>query len=788
MKALSSIMRKSLTLLLALTICFSAFACGKTNDASSDGSSGGDGPIVVTPSVTVTVEASKDTIKVGEEVTLTVTVENATDTSYTWSVDDAGKDIVQISDDVLTIKDEVELILDTFVVLTATSKEDTNAKGSKTIKVVAPVVEGRVGELTSDMIAALGNSSITVSGTLTDVYESKVFPALSDETVYDMTVEMEEGKWHGAWKAQETDSVIEDSYFKGEEDGVKDYNGNVGHPLMKKYINKYNEVAVSKVTDYMSVSAIWESQHLWNHIANLNVNEFTYDPASELYIYEVGQDETSLYLMTYLAISLTPMLEDTLVQIGFTVEDGAITSLIGTTQRQYVNLDEQTGEYDAYTETIIEVTFSNIGTTTVKDPTSYSAPEQVDVLKTALDGIRGATNYKYNTQDVTVSAPSGDSGDYELSVQSSGATTYKVPTANTNRGTVGTEGFVTEDKILLHETGKYDYGMDDNLYHHTWTGYKQIDENTFDYFEAVKGTLTGKRQYKGNIFDVMPAFDFSENVFEFAGSTLEKIGNKSVSVYKFTLRESSITREVAMEINLDGKDAEASVTNSLSIEVAQMGNEYVLYRTVIPYNLVAGTYIGYYSTVYSSIGTTTIPKEYFDGYVARTLPTTWGDTVTKYYQENFTGNSHEENTQTVIDATYGAAAKDLPSPTMIYELFGDSMSGPFYDWKDTGNVDSSGNAINVGWISIKLALDDSYLDENSRIVDFDALKAKIDAAMTANDYTPSLANTDVSGGESGRADRYLSYTKGNILVVISNNHTKWFDIDFYPAGAWSLNR
>ncbi len=786
MKALSSIMRKSLTLLLALAICFSAFACGKTNGGSSDDGIIDDTPIV--PSVTVTVEASKETIKVGEEVTLTVTVENATDTSYTWSVNDAGKDIVQISDNVLTIKDDVELTIDTYVVLTATSNEDTTANDSVNIKVIAPVVEGRVGELTSDMIAALGNASITVSGTLTDVYESKVFPALSDETVYDMTVEMEEGKWHGAWKAQETDSVIEDSYFKGEEDGVKDYNGNVGHPLMKKYINKYNEVSVSRVTDYMSVPAIWESQHLWNHLANLNVNEFEYDIDNDLYIYEVGQDETSLYLMTYLAISLTPMLEDTLVQIAFTVEDGAITSLIGKTERQYVGLDEQTGEYDAYYETIMEVTFSNIGETTVKDPTSYSAPEQVDVLKTALDGIRGTKNYKYETTDFTVSAPSGDSGDYELSVQSNDATTFKVPTANTNRGTVGTEGFVTEDKILLHETGKYSYGMDDNLYHHTWTGYKQIDENTFDYFEAVSGVLTGKRQYKGNIFDVMPTFDFSENVFEFAGSTIEKIGNKSITLYKFTLRESSITREVAMEMNLDGKDADASVTNKLSIEVAKMGDEYVLYRTIIPYNLVAGTYIGYYSTVYSSFGTTTIPEEYFDGYVARKLPTTWADTVTKYYQENFTGNSHEENTKTVIDATYGTAGKDLPSPTMIYDLFGDSMSGPFYDWKDTGEVDASGNAINVGWISIKLALDDSYLDDNSRIVDFDALKEKIDTTMKANGYTPSLANTDISGGASGRADRYLSYTKGGIMVVISNNHTKWFDIDFYPVGTWSLNR
>lgn len=790
MKALSSIMRKSLTLLLALVICFSAFACGKTNDSSSDGSSsGGDGPIVVTPSVTVTVEASKDTIKIGEEVTLTVTVENAVDKSYVWSVDDAGKDVVQISDNVLTVKEDVELILDTYVTLTATSKEDSTAKGSKTIKVIAPVVEGRVGELTSDMIAALGNASITVSGTLTDVYYSNIYPQLSGNTVYNMTVEMEDGKWRGVWSAEETDSVIEDYYFKGAEDGVKDYNGNVGHPLMQKYVNKDNEVAVSKVTDYMSISAIWESQHLWNHLANLNVNDFTQDIDNDLYIYEVGTDEASLYLMTYLSISLTPMLEDTLVQIGFKVEDGAITSLIGKTERIYEGLDEQTGSYDAYYDTIIEVTFTNVGTTKVNEPTAYSEPENADALKAALNGIKNSKNYTYNTEDVTVSAPSGDSGDYELSTgSSSGVAAYSVPTQNTSTGIVGTVGYVTEDKILLHETNKYQYGMDDKLYYHDWYGYKQLDDNTFDYFEDVSGVLTGKRQYKGNIFDIMPNFDFSVNVFEYDGSDSVKIGNTKVSVYKFTLRESAITREVAMEISLDGKDAKASVSSELSLYVAKMGNDYVLYKSVIPYNLVSGTYIGYYSTTYSSIGTTAISDEYFDGYVARKLPTTWGETTTKSYYENFQGTSKEENTQTVIDAAYGDKAKDLPSPTMIYDMFGDSMNGPFYDFKETDDVDANGNAINVGWISITLSLDDSYLDENSRIKDFDSLKAKIDAAMAENGYQVSKQNTDVSGGASGQADRYLSYIKGDIMVVINNNHTKWLFIDFYHAGTWSLKR
>ncbi|MBE5764998.1 MAG: hypothetical protein E7339_05305 [Clostridiales bacterium] len=787
MKKLSSTMKKIVTLMLVVVLAFSVIACNDENESSSsindNSSSDSSSEIVVTPAVSISLTSDKDSIRVGEEANLTVVVENSDNTEYEWSVSENGKDIVQIADNVLSVREGAEIKFDTAVTVTATAKADKNARASKTITIIAPIVEGRVGDLTSEMIEAIGNPSITVTGTLTDVYFNNYQSYLNSETVYDMAVEMENGKWKGSWKVQGDDSFITDSYRKGSKDGVKDYNGNIGHQMEKIYINKNNEVSVSAVKDYMSYSAIWESQHLWNHLSNLNVNDFTYDAESGLYSYKVDpKDEASLYLMTYLSYSLTPLLADTLVEIAFTVdvELGAITSLIGKTERIYEGLDEQSGEFDAYYDTIINLQFSNVGSTTVSDPEAYAAPMNANVLEGALNEMKGATNYTFNIEDNTIYAASGDGSDYEM---------YGVNVGNTASGKVGTIGYVTEDKILIHETGKYSYSIDDKLYHHSYRGYVQNDDNTYDYFENKGSVLTGKRKYTGNMLDAMPGFDFSVNVFKFAGMETVAVGNGYQNLYKFVLRENSITREVGMELCIDGKDAAALATAKLTIWVIvdNQGNAHVQ-KASVPYDLVSGTWTGTYDITYGRIGSTTIDDSFFVDYVPRTIPTTWADTETMYYQINFTGNTFNENTQTVMEACYGDAVDSIPSPTLFFEAFGDSLSGPFYDWKETSKVDADGNAIKMGWVSTNLTVNESYLDENDRIENFDALVAHMDEVFAKYGFARSVANTDITGGESGKAPKYITYTNDEIMVVIENIGTKYLYVDFYKLGDWSLNR
>jgi hypothetical protein len=267
------------------------------------------------------------------------------------------------------------------------------------------------------------------------------------------------------------------------------------------------------------------------------------------------------------------------------------------------------------------------------------------------------------------------------------------------------------------------------------------------------------------------------------------VGNNFQNLYKFVLRENSITREVGMELCIDGKDAAALATAKLTIWVILdgQGNAHIQ-KASVPYDLVSGTYTGTYDITYGRIGSTTIDDAYFVDYVPRTIPTTWADTETMYYQINFTGNTFNENTQTVMEACYGDAVDSIPSPVLFFEAFGDSLNGPFYDWKETSKTDADGNAIKMGWVGTNLTVNESYLDENERIENFDALVAHMDEVFAKYGFARSVANTDITGGESGRASKWITYANDEIMVVIENIGTKYLYIDFYKLGDWSLNR
>ena len=83
-----------------------------------------------------------------------------------------------------------------------------------------------------------------------------------------------------------------------------------------------------------------------------------------------------------------------------------------------------------------------------------------------------------------------------------------------------------------------------------------------------------------------------------------------------------------------------------------------------------------------------------------------------------------------------------------------------------------------------------YLDENNNLTDdgFMALLTALNTAMAQEGFNLSVANTDYSGGESGRSDRYICYTNGKVQIVINNNHTRHFRIYIYNDGDWTLKK
>ena len=740
----------------------------------------------------ITFEASTTVLEKGQTANLSVVITGLTETGYKWEISD--ETLFSITDDVITaIGDST---VDRVVTVTVVSTADPAIKASKTFIFVAPVIEGQVGDLTTEMLQELGNASITVTGTLTDYYQDFNYSANNSVTIYDMSVMMSDGAWAGSWHYRETPNIVlTDNYRRGNVDGLKDQYGNVGHSLDRLYIDKDNKVARSTVKDYISIPAIWEAQHLWNHLNNLSIKKFDYDAYNEVYNYVIDPENMDdLYLMTYLSYSLTPMLSDTLTSMYLVLEDGAISKLVAQTEPVYYGgttaMDGSIENPSAISYTKIEVSFSNIGTTVVPDPTPYEAPIYADKLSAALQNMKNAENYTFRAQDVTTFAPSTDSGDYVP--ESTSKRGLVKPTISSNKvydhvspqGTVGTVGQITKDAVLFATTGKYTASSDGNDYHTTYTGYRQMTEEYYEEFAFSRDTMSlyGKKRVYGNFHNDLPAFDFSVNVFEFNGTDMSNTGTM---LYRFTLRETSITREIAMQLSCYSyaDDAEASSTRKLSIVVDENGN---LVSSTYPYNISYGTYLGYCTTTYSNVGTTVLDDDLFDGYVERPVKTSWSDYMTKYYSPNYsTQNSYEEHTDVVLEAVYGESAKDMPAPSLFLEIFGDNINGPFYNWREKG-TDADGNPINYGYLSINCQ--STEYDENSQITNFEEIITELRKVFTEAGFTESVANTDLTGGESGRSNRYITFIKGDIQVVFENNFTKFFFIYFYKTGDWTLNR
>lgn len=745
----------------------------------------------------ITINASSDTISEGETVILSAIVTGLAETGYTWKV--SNEALVKIEGNELTVIGTVKV--DTNITITCYANADESVFKSKTITVKAPVIEGQVGELTTSVLGEIANYNITFSGVVTDYYTDFNNGFNNSVNQYDSLVMMSDGRWYGQWNIKgKSSDVVADNYRRGETDGLQDAYGNVGHALERLYIDINNQVASEVVKDYRSIPAIWEAQHLWNHLGNLAVTDFVYDAETELYTYKVNQnDMDALYLMTYLSYCLTPMLEDTLDTISFVIVDGHITQIVARTEILYYGSETQE-DADAMSYTEIVLVPANIGTTVVPNPTQYEAPEYADLLNQAIQNMQSLANYTYSAKDTTTYAPSGDSGDYELSAASTTAqkTTLSVsayapklqsfgvgPSIILNSvhnyqssvGEVGEVGLVTQDAILIANTGKYSYSLDDKLYHTEYSGYKQNEDNTYDEFEynSTLGALAGTRKVKGTLEEILPAFEFSANIFEFLG-TSSKDGE---TIYNFGLKATDVTREVALNLSLHSyaEDAQKSTSSVLKIGVNAEG-----YIVSSSYNYsLSGVYYGRIDTTYSNFGTTVIPEGTFDTYVPREWRTSWDEYICKYFQPTHTGNSYEENAAVAFAAIFGEDAKDLPSPQIFLEVFDDRVFGPFFDWRDK-EVD--GVTVYTDYFSINVQ--SSEFDENSVITNYEEIINELITKLQEEGYTLDVANTDTSGGATGLRDRYVTLTKGNIEIVITNNRTKHLSIYFYHLGDWIL--
>lgn len=769
---------KKLFLVIVFVLVFAVSSCSEKPEDPNTPTDTPVTPVVPEKVVKISLTTSAETIKEDETVDLTVVVEGTDDLTYTYTV--SNDNLVQITNDKLTIK--TTPTIDTIVTITATSNADKTKKASKTIKVIAPVIEGQVGELTSDMITEIGDASVTLTGVVQDIYIDYNSSDNNKQTSYNYTVEMEEGKWKGVWYAEGLEgNKVTNAYRKGA-DEVTNANGITGHSVEQSFINKNNEVEVKKVTDTTSTPSVWETQHLWNHLGNLNVNKFEYDAENEVYEYKLTPSNTDeLYFMTYLSVSLTPMLSDTFVKLYLKVSNGKVTTLMAQTDSVLYGADPENP--DAISYTTVSMDFSKIGTTEVKDPEAYDAPLYADLLTKALENMKKAESYTFKAQDFTTYSPEMNPDDYETSTMSVAKNPFgfrgkKVQNNTSSVGVVGTVGRITKDAALFAETSKYSFSISGEDYKTEYFGYKQNDQNSFDKFEyqKAKDTLVGIRRYNGNFKSVLPQFDFSAGIFEYMGQTMEA----GKLVHKFVLRSTEITRTIAQEISCYqyANCAESSVSKILTITVDDEGN---LVSTTYPYSITQGTYLGFVKTTYLNVNKTTLDADLFDGYIPREVKTTWEHYMMQSYSPSHGANQIEVTAAVALSQAFGDKAAAIPSPKLFTDILGDALNGPFFEWEKV-DEDENGKAIYHPTFSIN-AQSTEY-DENSTITNYDELMDQFEEALTKVGYKISLANSTTTNP----LNRYVTFVNGDITIVFFNNGTKNIFIDFYITGDWTLER
>ena len=802
--------------------------------------------------------------KEGEEknkITLTVEL-SVPDMAYVFTT---NSDKIRVNADDNTVEIVGEIPYDTRVSVTAKLKDKPEVYSTVSILLRALVVDGKVTgpnglDLTTAKLTDLADASLTVSGVVEDHYEVLSGSGSSQVTSYDTVVQMEEGKWKGTWKitGRKEGTEITEMYVKGTKQINYAYDSKTktfltGTEMIRVFVGKNNTVETKRYTTSDSIPIAWENAHLYNPAEHFSTNvakKFEYREDFKVadygfdennvaaFRYKVDQaDLDDLYFTTYLSYAFTPMVSDTLLDVYLMVDGNGVVGMVATSEYLlYGTTDDEGNPIDgasptAQSYTVLNLNFSDIGSTVVENPAVFTGKienpttlteqwnnQAMDLLASALEKMSGSTNYTFHAVDSTTYSPVVDESEYQVSgstqalsassvavlsdsvaVRAAGSSYGRVKTYD---GTVGTVGKITADGILLATTGKYDYGMDgDPLYYTDYTGYRPAGEGVYDYFEYNYDlqTLAGKKQNKGDMKDIIPQFNFSADIFKFKSAS--QIEGTNLMAFELVLRDVTIAKDVAMQLSMykNAKDATSDVGSSFSVWVDELGN---LVKSVYQYSLVGGTYRGYVTTTYSAIGTTTLPEDVFDGYVARSPETSWAQFTDKsFFKQHSTlcsaygcdkGNGvydHSGHTGTIEEVLKYIFGEDvdmtkIPTPDLFIGIFGDNIGLPGFKYKGDGTDASPYRHY------MEFNISYSYSDENGKIrqEDYETIVASLKTALEQLGYTYSASNSDDNKDPLMGGSRYVTFLGNNgVEIVIENNFTRYFWIKYYHTGDWSLN-
>ncbi len=731
------------------------------------------------------------------------------------SLSGEGSELLEVDGNYIRFKGTELPAYDMRVNVRAELKDDPEVNVTKVLTIKAKVQEGQVAgknfTFTSAHLAKLFTNNLTITGTLTDCYR-KAGSATIEETPYDITVMMNEGKWWGAWNAVGQSNRNVEYYYKGvgENDIVEIVENKVTNSynvIYKSYVDKDNNVSTTILKDYESTPALWQKQYYWNPFEEyISINNIEYD--NQLDMFQIvpysANGSTSeannkfAYFSAYLAFAFTPILtaSDTLTDIYLMVElvDGVptVTGLKAATPQ--IALSETEVEY-----TTIELRFTDIDSTVIEEVQPNGEPANKDLLASALEEMRNADNYYFKAVETPTYTPTSDESDYVTAATSLYATKNSpIKNETVSNGYEGLEGWITNSSIMLKRGVKI---QDDGgfVYAMTYTGYRANANNTHDFFEYVGGStakFVAKQQKQGSLDTELPKFDMSVNAFRYVGQ--RQVSGRMVHV--FTLNDANNTRAVAMQMTMHSyaSDACFDANRRLEVYVSAEGN---LVSVVFPYEISRGDR-GYVTVNYSGVGTTTeivSLQESGDeaNYIPRERKSTWAEVVIDDYRPSHSTLTPPESRTAdyVLKAILGQSVNinSIPSFGEFVNLFDDNVTSVSFNYTEV----STNKYKDI--IRFNIGLDKTLLDENSKLLteqyeeileNLKTMMAKYNFTYDANnsryERDPDTNKVDVMY-TSTRYASFISEQSENCQILVYNLRTGWLYVEIMPLGAWQLS-
>lgn len=633
--------------------------------------------------VEISLNVSEETVKMGESITLTVSVKNAKDETYKLSTSDDT--LVSINNNVLTVlKDVTE---DTIVTITATSNEDSNIKDSKVITVinsVPPKPEPTISVGIKGSSEVKSGQSITlkssVSGTdNTDViWEVKtgseyatisergkltaaavdsdkiievIAKSKADETVFgskiitivtkpELTQEMidkikiSEISFEGYVnislytfglfeKLHSTYTTVIKTAMDGENWYAEYDNADTGIKqglFYKEHNNLACQVGVSFMNDEEFVPMVDDNGKSVSWVDSGLYNNFRDLKVSDF----TFNEEIWRYEYTGDDEKLASRVVASANPYDFIVNGFALIVEEGEIMGIYAKSGEDYSILEGY-KAIQELTVAINYGETVEVPTisKYSHDDFHDNLQTAIDNMRNLDSYVLDFKEITASY----------------LTTGYVET--------GYNEIITSENCYFRPyTVSYDnYGSEvHNFADNSSYGYKKINENLFNtYYEDETGNFEASRAYQEDFSKSKPTFAFAPEIFR---SYYVDEEEGTITYYVDSLMSpvaSTFYYGVGNDINLYGifaTEGQISATQSFTPYVV-VKDDYIVEAGFYFY---LGSIFGVVELRYSDFNEATLPEDLNVEFETRNVPTSWSElTIEVSDDSTSTSEDHTEN-------------------------------------------------------------------------------------------------------------------------------------------------